>query len=92
MNPAKLDAALAAALQGALDPPAARLTVFVHVEPGAAETDREAFPALGIALPERGSVCTATLSADEIADLSEHPWVRRIALAQPLDLLGHGEG
>lgn len=94
-NYRKLDAALAGVLEGALA--AGRpLPVFVHLEPDAdadADVDvdvdaAEALTALGVAAGSvQGGIATATLRADQIAALSEQPFVRQIRLSSPLRFL-----
>ncbi|MFP5318329.1 MAG: hypothetical protein ACLGI2_08540 [Acidimicrobiia bacterium] len=93
MDYRKIDAALAAALddQG---PPAARgrpvprLAVFVHVDPAAATRRRADLARLGLpAGSVLGGIATASLSPDQVRELSEQPWVRQIRLSRPLDTL-----
>lgn len=99
MDFSKLDAALA----GALDPqpreprewPEAmadpKLLVFVHVQPD--DVDRRELTRLGVRAESiTGNVATATLSPEQIDELSEQPWVRQIRLSQPLKLLGGRKG
>ena len=87
MNWAKVDAALAAALADA--PAGGRiLRVFVHVDPATA--DAGVCARLGVGPPE-GAVRTATLSAREVAELSELAWVRRLALSGRARLLAADE-
>lgn len=92
MDFSKLDAALA----GALEPPPRQspdpeLLVFVHVQPD--EVDRRELARLGVRADSMvGSVATATLSPEQIDELSEQPWVRQIRLSQSLKLLGGREG
>jgi hypothetical protein len=82
-NYRKLDAALAGALARALE--AGRpLNVFVHVDPDSADALGE----LGVDLGNvQEGIATATLPAEQIASLSEQPWVRQIRLSSPLRLL-----
>jgi len=86
VNWGKVDAGLAAAL----DPAAGaglgegRLSVFVHVE--VAGTDAGVCHRLGLGPPGE-EIRTATLSPDEVAELSELPWVRRLELSRGLRLL-----
>ncbi len=78
-NYRKLDAALAGVIDGAVA--AGRpLAVFVHVDPGAAGR----LPGLGAV---EGGIATVTLPAEQIAELSEQPFVRQIRLSSPLRLL-----
>ena len=73
----KVDAALAGALGRGGDDP---LSVFVHYDPG----ETAELEAMGID-PGPG-IATATLTAAEIGELSERPWVRQIRLSSPLRL------
>ena len=86
MNWGKVDAGLAAALDsaGELGSGERSLSVFVHVEVAGADPD--ACDRLGLAPPD-GEIRTATLSPDEVAELSELPWVRRVGLSRRLRLL-----
>ena len=85
MNWSKLDARLAAALgPGSDDRP---LSVFVHVDPAGA--DAGVCDRLGLGPPAR-EIVTATLSPEQVAELSELPWVRRLALSGHLRLLDDG--
>lgn len=96
MDYRKIDAALAAALDG--DRPAddrdrgprrtPGLPVFVHIDPAAATRRRPELARLGLPAGSLlGGIGTATLSAEQVRELSEQPWVRQIRLSQPLDLL-----
>lgn len=83
----KIDAALAGALQQEEDRDARRLAVFVQLNADA--PDHQALSELGV--PGAGGqsgVCTATLSHQEVARLSEQPWVRRLALSGRQRLTG----
>lgn len=96
MDYRKLDAALAAALEDEERPAAARggarpvpkLPVFVHVDPAAAAARRAELARLGLRAGSMlGGIGTATLSPEQVRELSEQPWVRQIRLSQPLDSL-----
>ena len=98
MDYRKLDPALAAALAKAPAPgraPTARtrasqqLSVFVQVDPDA--SDAQQAHLVGLGLPRgsfQGGIATATLSPEQVGKLSEQPFVRRIRLSAPLNLLG----
>ena len=95
MNWAKLDAGLAAAMEAGR--PAGRagragrartLRVFVHVDPSGADADPDLCDRLGVGPPNAGAeIRTATLSLDQVAELSELPWVSKLALADHIRLL-----
>ena len=93
MDYRKIDAALAAALDGPTDiaprrGPASLLSVFVHVDPAAAIRRRAELARLGVRAGSLlGGVGTASLSPEQVRELSEQPWVRQIRLSQPLDTL-----
>ena len=93
----KVDPALAAALA---KPPAAaptlsadsaaeaKLSVFVHVDPGATASQQARLSKLGLPRGSfQGGIATATLSADQVRKLAAHPSVRRIQLSSRLDVL-----
>lgn len=80
-----MDAALAGALAGAGD---RRLPVFVHLD--AERADRTLLAGLAVTLGESGGVCTAHLSADGVALLTDQPWVTGLRLSGPLLALGDG--
>ena len=85
MDWSKVDAALAGALAGAGE---ARLTVFVHVDPEAADYSVLARLGVGECGRPPGGVLTAEVSPDEVAALTDHPWVHRLRLShrlRPLD-------
>lgn len=84
MNWGKLDAGLASAL-GHVDPAQRSLSVFVHIE--VAGADAGVCDRLGLG-PAGEGIRTATLSPDQVAELSELPWVRRLALSGRVRLLG----
>ncbi len=97
MDYRKIDAALAAALEDEDRPAAApadsrgrapRLPVFVHVDPTAAVRRRAELARLGLRAGSMlGGIGTASLSPEQVRELSEQPWVRQIRLSQPLDSL-----
>lgn len=83
MDWSKLDAGLAAALaDGRADD---RYVVFVHLGPAA---DPGGLPDLPGGPEGDGSVRTATVSAVEVAQLTERAEVRQIRLSQALGLRG----
>ncbi len=92
MNYAKTGAALASALSRVTEPSARTLPVFIRADraPTPAETAslEEIAGVNGVAEGRR--VFTATLSAKEVEQLSEQPWVRSLELSRPLRLLGSG--
>ena len=83
---AKLDAALASALEDVPGPEARVLPVFVEVTAEVPEAGRSLLAALGVGEPI-GTVTTATLSARQVADLSDQPWVRYLRLSGRVRLL-----
>ncbi|MGH9222504.1 MAG: hypothetical protein ACRD2W_01600 [Acidimicrobiales bacterium] len=94
----KLDAALAAALSrepavgaaGAGPQPLAppKLSVFVHVDPDASDAQQSKLTRLGLPRGSlQGGIVTANLSPDQVRKLAEQPFVRRIRLSAPLNLL-----
>ena len=88
MDYAKIDAALAGALEEAADPEARVLPVFVHLRSDASAADRAALAALG---PAAGTadddVLTAVLSPLEVSELSDQAGVRQLRLSGRLRLL-----
>lgn len=91
MNHAKLDAPLAAAMDESRDPGARVLIVFVDLETDAIATSTGSLARFGLAGDgDRGGVRTTTLSARDVAELSEQPWVARLRLAQRLNLSDEG--
>ncbi|HVL27359.1 MAG TPA: hypothetical protein VM390_04385 [Acidimicrobiales bacterium] len=93
MDHRKIDAALAAALDepraaAVAGGPGPRLSVFVHVDPVAASRRRAELARLGLPAGSiLGGIGTASLSPDQVRELSSKPWVRQIRLSQPLDTL-----
>ena len=87
MNPSKIDAALAAALERAA-PDQQQLPVFIQLHGDGAEGDEPMLARLGAgAASQTGPVRTAVLSRRQVAELSEQPWVRHLRLSRPLRLL-----
>ena len=84
---AKLDAALASALEDVPDPEARVLPVFLEMAGELPEDGRSMLSELGVGEPT-GNVATASLSARQVADLSDQPWVRYLRLSGRLRLLG----
>ncbi len=82
MDWGKIDAPLASALAGAADDD--RLPVFVHLDRSRA--DRATLDRLGLGR-RGGEVSTASLSAADLADLTDKAWVRRVSLSGRLRLL-----
>jgi len=81
MDWSKVDAGLAGAL--ADDDAGGRYAVFVHFDPGA---DPEVLGALGVAVTGHGDVRTATVSAAEVARLTDEAGVRHVRLSTRLHL------
>jgi len=75
----KIDAGLAGALAAGDD--ASRYAVLVHVAPG---TDPAVVASLGVAPTGEGTVRTATLSAAEVARLSDRDEVTHLRMSRPL--------
>ncbi len=84
---AKLDAALASALEDVPGPDARVLPVFVELSGEVPDAGRSMLSELGVGEPT-GSVATATLSARQVGELSDQPWVRYLRLSGRLRLLG----
>jgi hypothetical protein len=83
----KIDAKLASALRRRSQDDATPIDVFVHLTPGCGPQAAAKLNALGVRGVGSGrSVFTARLSADEIAELSDQPYVRQLRLAQTLKL------
>ncbi len=83
---AKLDAALAAALEDQPAPDARVLSVFVELTGELPDFARSMVADLGLGEPV-GNVLTAALSPREVADLSDQSWVRYLRLSGRLRLL-----
>ena len=99
MDYRKLDPALVAALSRKPAPAAApagpepsappKLSVFVHVDPDASDAQQAKLTRLGLPRGSlQGGIATANLSPDQVRKLAEQPFVRRIRLSSPLNLLG----
>lgn len=84
---AKLDAALASALEDLPGPEARVLPVFVEVTGDLPEAGRSMLNELGMGEPT-GNLATGTLSARQVGELSDQPWVRYLRLSGRLRLLG----
>ena len=95
MDHSKLDARLVAALE---DPaPAAAgstaLPVFVHLNAPLSKAERDKLAELGLPrsslTSDEGGIATASLSPEQVRQLSESPSVRQLRLSVPLRLLGN---
>jgi hypothetical protein len=98
----KLDARLSAALEDvaaatapAPSGPSARaqgepgLSVFVQLDPHLSDEEQAKLADLGLPMGSAaGGIATATLSPDQVRQLSEEPSVRQLRLSTPLRLLG----
>ncbi len=89
MNWGKVDAPLASALaRAAADE---RLTVFVDLDRSQAEGDVLRRMGMGPDVEGDdagdGSLASASLLPAQVADLTDHPWVRRVTLSGRLRLL-----
>jgi hypothetical protein len=87
MNYQKLDAALIAALEDMPESSARRWQVFVHTT--RAPADEEAFLLERIGVTGSAGarrIFTATVSASDVAELSQQPWVQYMRLSRELDL------
>lgn len=85
MNYQKLDSALAAALHDIQDLEDRCLLVFIHTEPTLNSTAIALLERLGVNSANSGSgIFTATLSANDIALLSNQSWVYYIKHSQKL--------
>jgi hypothetical protein len=87
MNYQKLDAPLATSLREIQKSQARTLVVFIHTEPELDDSAVACLNRLGI----RGVTCgrqlfTATLSVEEIKELSEQSWVRVLRFSHKLRL------
>ncbi len=89
MNYSKTGAALASALARVTDPSARTFSVFIRTNREPASEEMALLEDAGINDIAPGpQVLTATLSAQEIEQISEQPWVRSLELSRPLRLLG----
>lgn len=62
------------------------LTVFIEMD--ASRAEESVLSRLGVDREGGKTVCTATVSAADVDDLTELPWVTRVQLSRPLRLLG----
>jgi hypothetical protein len=87
VNYAKVDAALAGALESTSDYEARTLPVFIHVDASAA--DRQILADLGVTGADAGqeTVAATALSPQNVAQLSQQSWVRQLRLSRSLHLL-----
>jgi hypothetical protein len=79
----KVDAPLASALAGAPDDES--FPVFVHLDPSRA--DAEILDQLGLEHDDDREIESASLSAAQLAVLTDQPWVQRVRLGGRLRLL-----
>ncbi|WP_414575795.1 hypothetical protein [Anabaena sp. CCY 9402-a] len=87
MNYQKLDASLVLALDEVLDPELVSLVVFIYTETNLNSTATAMLENLGVSgISSEQDLFTATLSPDQIAQLSDQPWVRLIRRSQKLHL------
>jgi hypothetical protein len=85
MNYRKMDAALITAVDEAEDREACSLEVFVHLDHIPDEEEKRILSGLGIRPEAAGrTIITASLSADDVAELTDQPWIRQIRLSQRL--------
>lgn len=91
MNYQKLDPELAFELAEVSDTEDPTFTVFIRTLHAPAPDEVTYLKALGISgvIPGR-QIFTATLSAHEVEELSEQPWVRLLQLTRKLHLLDTG--
>jgi hypothetical protein len=87
MNYAKLTPALVAALDERGDSDAVRLPVFVRLAAAAQQIDADLLSRLEVRNPGASRIVTAAVAPRVISELSDHPSVVSIELAQPLTLL-----
>ena len=88
MNYQKLDAALAMALNEVASLDECSLVVFIHTEPVPDHNAAALLEKLGVSNATSGrDVFTATISANDVAQLSEQSWVQYLKLSQQLRLL-----
>lgn len=89
MDYAKLDAGLALAVDAAPTSDARDLDVFVHLTDPLETSARDRLVALGVGDVGSGrTILSATLSAREIASLSDERWIHKLSLGRTLRLLG----
>lgn len=88
MDYQKVDASLALALSDVQDQDARAFQVFIHVARPPGPKELVLLEDLGVTGITSGrSVYTATLSANQVTQLSHMPWVRALKLSQKLRLL-----
>ena len=91
MNYQKLDPELAFELAEISDAEDPAFTVFIRTLHAPAPDEATYLKALGISGVTPGRrIFTATLSAHEVEELSEQPWVRSLELTRKLQLLDTG--
>jgi hypothetical protein len=87
MNYQKLDANLVLALDEVSDTELVSLVVFIYTETNLNSTATAVLENLGVSgVSREQDLFTATLSPDQIAQLSDLPWVRLIRRSQKLHL------
>lgn len=85
MDYRKIDTGLAVALKDVKDPGESALVIFIHTEHVPSATEAAFLEKLGIKIgPGEGQVFTATLSANQVAELSDQPWVKYLKLSRKL--------
>ncbi len=85
MDYRKIDAGLAAALKDVKEPGKSALVVFIHTEHAPSATETAFLEKLGVKIgPDERQVFTATLSANEVAELSDQAWVKYLKLSRKL--------
>jgi hypothetical protein len=91
MNYQKLDASLVLALEEVAEPDLANLVVFIYTVPNLDAAATTVLANLGVSCVSSGQdIFTATLSLEEIAQLSDQPWVKLIKRSQQLHFLKLG--
>jgi hypothetical protein len=85
MNDRKLSPQLTLALEEHADADQRTLVVFVHATKSLSKGERESLEQLGVDVPSADAqVFTATLSPNQIQQLSSEAWVQAIRLSQDL--------
>jgi hypothetical protein len=85
MDYRKIDAGLAVALKDVKDLGESALVVFIHTEHVPSATEIAFLEKLGVKIgPDERQVFTATLSANEVAELSDQAWVKYLKLSRKL--------
>ncbi len=88
MDYRKIDAALAAALDDVQNQEERAFVVFIHTEHAPDTTEAAILEGLGVSGVTGGRrMFTATLSAREVAELSDQPFVQYLKLSRKLHLL-----